>query len=158
MGFTGVEAELAKVRKELAKLEEEAVEDLKITTRFLMEELFARTPVFEGTTIRNYKVGINGFASGFSNAIGGEKPGPTNSMALGDEPRRPANEGAARAAMESALTFKKLVNVFINNSAPNAALVDAGQAPGGPTQVIRNPGGVSALAAQSTRNARRNWK
>lgn len=156
--FTGIGQEMARLRKEITKFEGEAVEDLKETTHYLVEQMFLRTPVYEGTTVRNYNVAVGRFSNAFSSAVGTGSPGPTNMLPLGAEPRRAANESAARAAMNAALSFKKLVNVYINNTAPHADLVEFGDAPGGPNQRIRNPGGVTALALQSTRGARKNWR
>lgn len=158
MGFTGIDAEMKRLKNIISEFEEDAVKDVKDTAMFLLEQLFSRTPVWEGTTVRNYNVAIGGFSSAFAQAVGGVEPGPTNLLPLGAEPRRAANEAAARGAAQAALTFKELRDVFISNSSPHADLIDMGDAPGGSNQRVRNPGGVSMIAAQSTRSARPNWK
>lgn len=156
--FTGVTAEMNRLRAELAKFEEQAVQEVKDTARYLLEQLFERTPVWEGTTVRNFNVSTGGYSMAFSQPSGIGDPGPTNLMSLGSEPRRGANESAARSAAENALTFKKLTDVYINNTSPHGEMIDLGEAPGGAGQRIRNPGGVSMLAAAATRAARKHWK
>lgn len=158
MSFSGIESEFKRLRAEVEKFENAAVQDVHDTTIYLLEQLMARTPVWEGTTVRNYNVSTRGYSSAYSEPIGAGDPGPTNYMSIGSEPRRPANENAAISAARSVLSFKKLMDVFVNNTSPHADLIDAGEAPGGPGQRIRNPGGVLTLAIQATRAGRKNWR
>lgn len=158
MSFTGIGAEFKRLLSEVHKFEERAVQEVKDTAMYILEQLMSRTPVWEGTTVRNYNVATGGFSSAFSQPSGSGDPGPTNLLNLGSEPRRGVNQEAARSAAKSALTFEKLRDVYINNTSPHAELVDLGEAPGGPGQRIRNPGGVSTLAVASARAERRNWK
>lgn len=152
MQFTGIEAEMARLRAEVAKLEKDAVERVKQITRALVEELFKNTPVWSGETVRNYSVGAGRRPTGGARgAIGSGPPGPTSQMALGTEPRRGANESAARAEVATALTFNKLVSTYVTNrvAADKWDLVDNGSAP--TRERARYPGGVSMRAEQTIR-------
>lgn len=127
----------------------------KDATRKLVEELMARTPVWQGTTLRNFQVGIDAPSTLELTAEGAGDPGPTNSMPIGAEPRRPENEDAVRSDMESELeSFDELGHtIIVSNTSENWDLVDNGSAP--TPDRARNPGGVSLLAIQATKAAMR---
>ena len=162
--FTDVDASFAQLEQEIQTLETQAVTELVRAAGMLMDELLERTPVWSGRAVRNFRWGVNGAGFGGEiEPIGGPgyvpgagwraqreiDPGPTNSMALGSEPRRPANEEAARAEMEAMLSgVTKLVNLSVTNTSSNWDLVDGGSAP--VPGRSRTPGGVSALAEQAT--------
>lgn len=158
-GMNNVGATIQKLRDHVAEMKKLAIAEAKASTELLVERLMARTPVWEGTTLRNYSVGVGAPRKVNHTAIGTGDPGPTNTMGLGEEPRRSANEAAVRADMASALGgMTELKNIFVTNNAPNWDLVDAGGAPGGPNQQIRNPGGVSKIAMSDARGALKNWR
>lgn len=152
-GITGIRGEMGRARKEAKTLERAAVQEVKRAGAVVIEAMFRRTPVWEGTTVRNFVAGIGSRPGGGEKAaIDNGPPGPTNDMAIGEEPRRAPNESAARGEMQGVLkSLKKLQDVFFTNNAKDFDLVDAGAAPGGPGQKIRNPGGVMLLAKQLAR-------
>lgn len=152
-GFTGIKGEMSRVRKSAKELEKAAVVEVKRAGAVVIEAMFRRTPVWEGTSVRNFVAGIGKVAGGSEKPpIDNGPPGPTNLMAIGEEPRRPPNEAAARGEMQGVLkTLKKLQDVWFSNNSRDFDLVDAGAAPGGPGQKIRNPGGVMLLAKQLAR-------
>ncbi|AXQ69738.1 hypothetical protein HOU03_gp529 [Caulobacter phage CcrSC] len=100
----------------------------------LNENLLGNTPVWEGTTIRNWNWSI-GVAdrSGYTPAEGDLPPGPTNKMPLGAEPRRPANEASEIGDFENfrrqLAAQTKPVNIYVTNTAPNAVSLEYGMLP-----------------------------
>lgn len=158
MRITGIPQAIDALHAQLAKLEAEAVAEVKKAAHVMMDNLFENTPVWSGETVRNYAVGINGMPSGGPRTPIGGTPGPTNTMVMGSEPLRRPNESAALQELDGALTFTKLVDLFFTNliSEEKWDLIDNGSAPS--PGKARNPGGVSMLAEQSTRNALEHWK
>lgn len=158
MKLTGIEQTMQQLYAEMEKLEQQAVAETKRAARLLMANLFENTPVWSGETVRNYVFGVGGTPGGGTRSPIGGTPGPTNAMVMGSEPLRPANEAAAMAELNSVLTFTKLTDLFATNliDAAKWDLIDNGAAPS--PGKARNPGGVSILAEQSTRNALEHWK
>jgi len=157
--FVGIDATFAELRVAVAAFEQQAVEETKRAARVVTESLFEHTPVWSGETIRNFTWGIGTPpAGGAKPVIGSGDPGPTNSMPMGSEPRRPANEAAVMSELNAALSFNKLADLFVTNTvaATKWNLVDSGVAPA-PGQA-RNPGGVEVPALQSARGRLPNWK
>lgn len=156
--FEGIDGEVTRLLKEVETLEKEAVTTMQQATRIMFVQLFARTPVWSGETVRNYAVGLGSKPAGGSKGYIGRLPprGETRGQALGEERNRSANESAALADAEGVITgMKKLQDVVVTNfvSSSKWDLIDNGSAPTPAT--ARNPGGVSVLATQSTRNALR---
>lgn len=159
MKITGISAEMKRLRSGLNKFEQEAVADVRVTSIILLKNLFKRTPVWSGESVRNYKVGINRVVGGSTKpAIGSGNPGPTSTMSLGAEPRRAANESAAMSGMIGILPKRKLKTIVFTNTIDSAKwdLIDSGSAPS--PGAARNPGGVVVIARQITVAQRRNWK
>lgn len=159
-GFRNVDKVTGKMKNAVENLRKDAVEEQKQAARTAMDRFFARTPVWTGETIRNYAWGIGGGRDVHHEPIGSGEPGKTNEMPLGPEPRRAANEAAAKADMEAVLSQLTVLNsLMMTNSSPHFDLVDAGEAPGGPNQQIRNPGGVVKLAMQDIKSKlKKRWK
>jgi hypothetical protein len=148
------------LKAEVKKLEQEAVEETRKAAEVVTEAFFDRTPVWMGTTIRNYAWGRNRMPTGGEKrAVGSGSPGPTNSMALGSEPRRGANEAAVIAQMSATIgPMRRLSSLYFTNLVNSGKwdLVDSGSAP--TPDRARNPGGVSHIAIQTARSQLRNWK
>lgn len=114
------------------------------------ERLLARTPVWEGTTLRNWQWSLRSPKKSVLLAEGqGIPPGPTNQMALGSEPRRGVNEEAQRADfaifLSELMAQPKVPNIFLTNPAPNAMAVEYGQVPS-PERSRTPAGGVARMA------------
>jgi hypothetical protein len=157
--FTGIAATIAELKRGAEELEHQAVEETKRAARVIQEELFANTPVWSGETVRNFRFAVGAPPSrGTLPAIGTGEPGPTNHLPLGAEPRRPANEAAARADLEAALSFKRLVDVFGTNTvaATKWNLLDSGVAPAPGRS--RTPGGIETPAMQNARHRLPLWR
>jgi hypothetical protein len=157
MQFSGIGQAMDALVNEARRVEQQGIAECKLAARTLMLNLFENTPVWSGETVRNYAWGAGGLPGGGARAaVGAGAPGPTNSMVMGSEPRRGANEAAALSEMNSVLGLDKLADLFVTNFSPHWDLVDSGAAPS--PGKARNPGGVSILAEQSTRNVLKNWK
>jgi hypothetical protein len=159
MKWVGIDATMQALRSDIAAFEKQAIAEVKKAAHLLMANLFENTPVWSGETVRNYVWGVNGPAGGSTRgAVGSGAPGATNAMIMGSEPRRPANENAAMAELNSKLALTKLADLYVTNLIDRAKwdLIDNGSAPS--PGKARNPGGVSILAEQSTRNALEHWK
>ena len=64
--------------------------------QFVHEGVTSRTPVWLGTTLRNYVWTMDdAYDGGEMSALGSGPPGDTNNMAVGAEPRRQENQSAA---------------------------------------------------------------
>jgi len=159
MKFSGVDAEIARLFQAVKDLEQEAIKEVQAATVVVVRECMKNTPVWEGEVVRNYTAGVGDAASGGAKPpIGGVDPGPTSNMAMGAEPRRPANEAAALGEVRAAVAaMRTLENVTIGNSSDNFNRADSGAAP--TPQTARNPGGIVRPALSSARGIlRRNWK
>lgn len=169
MPLVGIEQTRKQLQDEVDALEAKAVAELKRGVNVCLETMMSVTPVWTGETVANYHVSLGRTATGgFRDAVGSEDPGHTNKMPLGVEPRRPANEAAARAEMTATIGAigEHLKDVVISNSVEDSKwdMIDNGAAPGGPpgyplgpNQVERSPGGVSRVAIQTVKS-NGNWK
>lgn len=159
MKFAGVNEEIMRLFAGLKELEKQAIKEVQSATVVVVKECMKNTPVWEGEVVRNFNAGVGGAAGGGAKApIGGGDPGPTNSMPLGSEPRRPANEAAALGEIRGAVAgMRALQDVFIGNASGNFNRADSGAAP--TPQTARNPGGIVRPALSSARGKLRgNWK
>ena len=161
MGFSGIDAELNKVRKQLKAKKKEGVAEVGKAVNIFMSALMARTPVWSGETVLNYTVGLGGFDTAYKG--GGSPPstpqGPDTPM--GGEQMRASAEGTAMARANSVVASmgEELQSAFITNNVSPAKwdLIDNGSAP--TKDRARNPGGVSATAILVGKQALGgNWK
>lgn len=153
MSLANVDAYIAKMRQGLADFEKECIEVTKNAARVVTREMMDRTPVWSGRTVRNFQWGVGSAPGGEIEPSGStSRQQPTNSLGLGSEPNRGANEAAALAEMESVLSgVTKLSNLVCSNNSKAWDLVDNGSAP--TPDRSRNPGGVSDAAVQATKEA-----
>lgn len=151
MTFKGVDAEIKRLFQGVKDLEKEAIAEVQRAAVVVTQEMMALTPVWQGTTVRNFAASVGGSVSGNEKSpIGGVAPGPTNSMGLGEEPRRPANEAEALADVQGAVAgMRNLQDVFVGNTANDFNAVDSGALP--TPQKARNPGGVIRPAQANAR-------
>ena len=158
VGISGVGDWQAKVKAELKKLEKQAIKEVAEAAFIVSEAFFDRTPVWEGTTIRNYQWGKSPIRGGQIAAIGSGDPGHTGFMAMGTEPRRPANENAVMAQLRSVLPKDKLSDLYLTNTVRPEQwdLVDSGSAPR--RSRARNPGGVTKIAIANAKSRLKHFK
>lgn len=157
--ITGIPGEMARIRKYVQQLEMEAVQEVQLAAIDALSTAMVNTPVWTGTTVRNYRWGRDGqMPSGEIRNLTGEKG--TNQMPLGPEKHRAAAESAAMRALLSILDKRKLRDYTMTNTvrAEQWDMVDNGTVPGpSPPYNHRSPGGLGKLAAQRVR-ARKHWK
>lgn len=123
----------------------------------LNDKLLANTPVWEGTVIRNWRWSVSAPARGVLPPEGDAiPPGPTNTMAIGAEPRRAANVSAQKEDFTRFLgqlaTAPRIDNIFLRNNAPHALELEYGQLPS-PSRSRTPSGGVLRLAVLETLTA-----
>lgn len=121
------------------------------------DRLLARTPVWEGTVLRNWQWSVGSPArSRLAPEGGGIPPGPTNTMALGQEPRRAINESAQKEQFTRFLgmmvTLPMPGNIYLTNNAPNAVAAEYGTVPSAERSRTPN-GGIVRMALIETLTA-----
>jgi hypothetical protein len=106
----------------------------------------AKTPVNTGLAVRNM-IWVRGEGHNQRpDALGTGDPGPTNSMALGTEPRRGENEAAAAVSLTT-LNLGDPFGVFtLQNNAEDIVGLELGIYPGAPLS-NRSPQGMFGLAS-----------
>lgn len=158
--ITNIDSFISGIKAEVEKTRQQAISEMLRASRLLLNELMSKTPVWSGETVRNYVAGIGAASGGTKAAAGTVDPGPTNSMSLGEEPRRAENEAAARADLETALAgFNNLALkiAFTNTVAPDKwDLIDNGKAP--EPGRVRYASVISVLAEQSARTRLEHFK
>lgn len=118
-------------------------------SRYAHKTLMSKTPVNEGTTVRNYILTMNTPSSTVYSPIESGPVGQTNNLPLGVEPRRDANERAA----ESSLSNLKIdpanpfVKIYISNNSDSVAGLELGLLPGDPF-ISRSPNGMFGITME----------
>jgi hypothetical protein len=128
------------VRKSMDKFKKRLGQGIADICMEADETIKSMTPVWSGLAVRNYIWTIGAPASGVIDPINNGPPGPTNSMALGAEPRRDANEAASRETL-LALDFSNPFQTFtLVNNAPTIAGLEYGLLP--TPEQSRSPNGM----------------
>jgi hypothetical protein len=113
----------------------------------LNEKVLAHTPVWEGDTILNWRWSTRAPDMRHEEPRGQEiDPGPTNTMALGEEPRRKINEQRPRRSLAAALKAKKPVDIYLTNTADSAVALEYGMLPTPATSRVDAAKGIVRLA------------
>jgi hypothetical protein len=115
----------------------------------LNKRILALTPVWEGDSIANYVWSVGSPLLTHISPIGGVAPGPTNTMALGTEPRRAENEAMVRERLASVLAAQLPANIYMTNSAPEIVNLEYRQNPTPDRTRVRS-GGMVRLAIIQT--------
>lgn len=102
------------------------------------------TPVHTGETVRNYIWTTGTPFAGVLSPIDTGDPGRTNSMPLGVEPRRDANERAAAESIRDLNLSNPFQNFILTNNAPAVAGLEYGLLPEPPFR-SRSPNGMFGL-------------
>jgi hypothetical protein len=107
----------------------------------------SKVPVWKGTALANMQWSTGAPATGVVDAAGGSKdPGPTNSMRVGSEPRRPENQAISDASF-ARLNFSNPFQEFIlTNNAPHMRRIEFGLPPRDGLKA-RAPKGVFRVSA-----------
>jgi hypothetical protein len=136
----------------IERIEKVAADKMERAVRAIHKELLDNTPVWSGEVVANYQVTVGAPATGTVQHNEQGDPGPTNSMPLGAEPRRAANEEIARQSLEAVDFSKVHGSVFITNNVPHAVPLNYGELPSEDTS--RTPaGGFVDKAIEEARRA-----
>lgn len=117
--------------------------------RYTHKTLMAKTPVHEGTTVRNYILSLNSPSSTVYSPIEAGPTGQTNNLPLGVEPRRAANERAAESSLSN-LTINPehpFIKIYISNNSDSVSGLEAGELPGEP-YASRSPSGMFGITLE----------
>lgn len=106
--------------------------------------LKALTPVWSGQAVRNYIWTTDIPFAGVYEAIDSGPTGHTNSMPLGAEPRRPANEAAAAESLVAVNIGNPFQNFICRNNSPDIEGLELGLLPEPPLK-SRSPNGMFVL-------------
>jgi hypothetical protein len=137
-----LEAYFPKWKKDFAKR-------LDTAARYSHKQLMSKTPVHEGTTVRNYILTMNAPSGAVYSPIESGPIGQTNNMPLGLEPRRGANEKAAEGSLTNLKIDpnKPFVKIFISNNTDSVAGLEVGELPGAPFK-SRSPSGMFGITME----------
>ncbi len=108
--------------------------------------LKALTPVNTGQAVRNYIWTVGVPNQIVYEAIDNGPPGPTNSMALGVEPRRGVNESAAFESLLALDVANPFQHFICSNNSPDIEGLELGTLPGPPLS-SRSPSGMFGQVA-----------
>jgi hypothetical protein len=123
----------------------------------LNARVLAKTPVWEGEVLRNWRwsIGTPDTSAPIAPEGGSILPGPTSTMAIGTEPRYAANAAKQIDEMRGFLVELALtpepVNIFLTNTASTALLLEQGVAP--TPEKTRAPRGILFLSLIETLTA-----
>jgi len=131
------------IRNFLPEKKKEFTERIENIAFFIHERMLARTPVHTGETVANYQWTVDQPFIGTIEPIESPSdPGHTNTLPLGVEPRRRANEAMANASfyeIDWSKTFGRVV--YLTNNADQWGGLEAGQLPEAPLRQ-RSPMGM----------------
>lgn len=121
---------------------------LNFALPFAHREITSKTPVWSGQALRNWvwTVGQPNSAPA-APALGTMPPGPTNSMPLGTEPRRPINQAAADASFAKISTKNPYQQFWLSNNSPDILGLEYGELPTKTTS--RSPRGMVRVTVQN---------
>lgn len=144
-GVSNVSAFRKKLRRYMKSFTERYEAELEAGIRAIHAGVTSKTPVNSGQTLANYQWSVGSPATGIVPHDEGAEPGRTNEMALGEEPRRPANQAIADASLNS-LPFGSLSGkrIYLTNNAPQFSGLENGLLPESPF-VQRSPNGMVAI-------------
>jgi hypothetical protein len=107
-------------------------------------EIKELTPVHSGQAVRNMIWSAGAPSVEVLEAIDNGPPGPTNSMALGQEPRRQPNEEAAGASLIGLNLSNPFQTFYLTNLSPDIGGLELGLLPGAPMK-SRSPNGMFGI-------------
>lgn len=146
-GIIGKDRARSEALASIDKLEKKFARNLHWVVDEIDKHIKAVTPVNTGQAVRNYVWTRESPNTIVFDAIDNGDPGPTNSMALGQEPRRGVNEAAAAESLTSLnLLGDPFGEIILTNNAPNIEGLEKGLLPGPPLR-SRSPSGMFGITA-----------
>ncbi len=126
--------------------------DSKNQINLLLERLndliTINTAVWEGETLVNWSWSVGTPNLIHRQPIGAGDPGHTSTMALGSEPRRPANQAIVDRSLQAILALKKIPPViYLTNVGEVATEMEYGMVP--TAERSRTPNGMLRLATRT---------
>lgn len=147
VSITGMDAFLRGLEKAKRKPEAILAKKMEKVLRLIHTKVTMRTPVHTGKSLRNWvwTVGSPSTASNLP-ALGSGAPGQTSKMALGSEPRRPANQAAVDASFAALDLSKPMQSFWLTNRSAEIMDLEYGKLP--TPGRSRNPAGMAAVTFQ----------
>ena len=121
---------------------------LNFALPFVHQEVTSKTPVWSGQALRNWVWSVGQpNTSPAMEALGTIAKGPTNSMPLGVEPRRPINQAAADASFAQISTRNPYQQFWLSNNSPDIMGLEYGELPTRASS--RSPRGMVRVTVQN---------
>ena len=115
--------------------------------RLVHTKVTMRTPVHSGKSLRNWVWSMDTPSTAANlPALGSGDPGQTSKMALGAEPRRPANQAAVDATFAALDLSKPMRAYWLSNRSSEIMDLEYGKLP--TPGRSRNPAGMAAVTFQ----------
>ena len=144
-GFSTNRQEIEKkVRASMQRFEGNLTVKIEILCLEIDRYIKSLTPVHTGETVRNYIWSTDVPFLGHFDAIDNGPTGNTNSMTLGEEPRRGPNEHAAAESLALVNFSNPFQSFYLANNSPQVAGLELGILPG-PPMTSRSPHGMFGL-------------
>jgi len=134
----------AQIAKDIEALEARMAKNIQALVLDADKHLKALTPVYTGSAVRNYIWTVGEPNAVTYDAIEDGPTGRTNSMALGQEPRRAANETAAMASLLAIDFSNPFQTFYCTNLSPDIEGLELGLLPGPPLS-SRSPNGMFGI-------------
>lgn len=132
-----------RVRKSMDEMKKQLGAGIRDLCFEIDETIKSHTPVWSGKAVRNYLWSVGAPDTSVYPAIESGPTGPTNSMPLGAEPRREANERASRETLLSIDFTDPFQNFILSNNADDIAGLEYGLLP--TPERSRSPSGMFGL-------------
>lgn len=156
-GVTNLNAVVARLKKVKGEPRRRARQRMIEILTFIHRKVTARTPVWSGEALANWKWTIGRASRDSTGAIpapGTGDPGKTSKMALGTEPRRPAAQAVADENFNDFISrYRKSKNpfqpIYMTNLAEHADMLEDGllQTP----QTSRSPAGMLRITIEEAK-------
>ncbi len=118
----------------------------------LTDKILARTPVWMGDTVANWRWSIGAPDETVMPSPASGPPGETNSMPLGVEPRRAASEAVARRSMAAVLRINTPEVLYLTNAIDSVMGIEYGFLPSAERSRVDGSKGVVRLAIEEVEN------
>lgn len=148
----GASSLLAALAQDIKNVDKKVAGIVEATVNYVHFSLMAKTPVYTGQTVRNYRWSIGGKVSSPPlDAIDNGPMGITSQMPLGVEPRRAPNEADATKTLK-ALSFSNPYKVYtVNNNSPAVLGLEMGELPGNGKK-SRSPNGMFMITETAAKS------
>lgn len=144
--MTGAAQMIAALNKQLKMPETLIRKKVKELIHYAHYNITERTPVWSGQSLRNWVWSMDQASTTTLEAIDNGPPGPTNSMPLGSEPRRPPNQASSDATFMALSYNNPFRNYILTNNAPDIIKLEYGQLPTAASS--RSPAGMVRITVQ----------